>query len=191
MDLSVQAQVVLGLGRGGLIGTLFGACWLSWGLSAANEFTLPIGVLVWAAEAFLAACAVYFIRRGRSLRKKYPMLDQSTARKMNRQFSIIFIVEFAGIGFVVFSSFALHRPDLTADWIAIVVGLHFLPLGKLFHYPVYSAAGIAIVLWCFLCWILFRGNSLTAWAATGTGIVLWATSVRGFLRARRFARGIA
>jgi len=191
MDPSGKAQVVLGLGRGGLFGTLFGAGWLSWGLSAAHKFTLPIGVLVCAAAAFLVACAVYFIRRGRSLRKKYPALDQSTGRKMNRQFSIIFIAEFVGIGLVAFSSSALHRPDLTADWIAIVVGLHFLPLGKLFHYPVYSAAGIAIVLWCFLCWILFRGKALTAWAATGTGIILWATSVHAFRRARQFARGIA
>ncbi|MGO9639968.1 MAG: DUF7010 family protein [Candidatus Acidiferrales bacterium] len=174
-----------------MIGTLFGGGWLMWGLSAAKEFTLPIGVLVCAAEAFLIACAVYFIRRGRSLRKKYPALDPSTARKMNRRFSIILIAEFVGIGFVSFSSFALHRPDLTADWIAIVVGLHFLPLGKLFHNPVYFAAGIAIVLWCLLSWLLFRGNVLTAWAAIGTGTVLWATSVHGFLRARQCAHGIA
>jgi hypothetical protein len=191
MDPSVQAQIVLGLGRGGLIGTLFGAGWLSWGLLAANEFTLSVGVLVWAAEAFLVTCAVYFIRRGRSLRKKYPALGQSTARRVNRQFSIICIAEFVGIGFVAFSSSALHRPDLTADWIAIVVGVHFLPLGKLFHNPVYFATGIAIVLWCLLCWILFRGNALTVWAATGTGIVLWVTSVRGFLRAKQLARGMA
>jgi D-arabinose 5-phosphate isomerase GutQ len=46
MDPSVQAQVVLGLGRSGLIGTLFVAGLLSWGLSAATEFTLPMGVLV-------------------------------------------------------------------------------------------------------------------------------------------------
>ena len=191
MDRFVRAQVVFGLGRGGLIGTLFGAGWLSWGLSAAHEFTLPLGVLVWTCESFLVACAVYFISGGRSLRQKYPALGQSKARKMDWQFSIIVIVGFVGIGFVVFFSSALHRSELAADWIAIVVGLHFLPLGKLFHNPVYFATGIAILVWCFLCRILFRANALTAWAATGTGIVLWAASVRGFLRARQFARGIA
>jgi hypothetical protein len=110
---------------------------------------------------------------------------------MSRKSSITVIVEFVGIGFVLFSSSALHRSDLAADWIAIVVGLHFLPLRKLFHNPVYSAVGIAIVLCCFLCWMLSRTNVLTAWATTGTGIVLWAASVYGFLRARQFARGIA
>jgi hypothetical protein len=110
MDRSFQAQAVLGLGCGGSIGTLFGAGWLSWGLSAAHGFTLPLGVLVWTVESFLVACAVYFIRRGRSLRQRYPALGQSPARKIDRQFSIIVIAEFVGIDFVVFSSSALHRP---------------------------------------------------------------------------------
>jgi hypothetical protein len=45
VDPSVQAQAVLGIGRGGLVLTIFGAGWLAWGLSMVNAFTLTLAVL--------------------------------------------------------------------------------------------------------------------------------------------------
>jgi hypothetical protein len=190
VDPSVQTQAVLGIGRGGLVVTIFGAGWLAWGLSIANAFTLTRSLLFSIVEIVLLGCSGYFIWKGRSLRKKYPSSPSAATRRMNKQFMIVVVLELAAIAIVVVIASALHRPDLFPVLIAIVVGLHFLPLAKVFRTPIYYVSGIAITLWCVLCWILFRSNALIASAGIGTGIMLWATSAYVLLRARHIVRSL-
>ena len=71
-------------------------------------------------------------------------------------------------------TYVIHRPDLAPVFAAIVVGLHFLPLGKIFRQARYYFWGIAITLWCVFCAFSFRSNMLVAWSNTGTGVLLWA-----------------
>jgi len=54
----------------------------------------------------------------------------------------------------------LHRADLAPDWCAMIVGLHFLPLAKIFRAPNLSVLGSLMMLWCALCWALFRSNTI-------------------------------
>jgi hypothetical protein len=74
---------------------------------------------------------------------------------------------------------------------ATVVGLHFLPLAKIFRQARYYLWGIAITLWCGVCAILFRSNTLVAWSNIGTGVLLWANCAHGLLRARGIVRSLA
>lgn len=168
--------------------TMFGAGWLAWGLSMANAFTLTVGVLFSIVEIILLGCSGYFIWKGRSLRKKYPSSPSAATRTMNKQFMIVVVLEFATIAILVVIASALQRPDLAPFLIAVVVGLHFLPLAKVFRSRIYYVLGIAITLWCIACWILFRSNALMASTGIGTGIMLWATSACVLFRARRIVR---
>lgn len=61
------------------------------------------------------------------------------------------------------TAYAIHRPDLAPVFAAMVVGLHFLPLGKIFRQARYYGWGAAIALWCTICAFSFRSNTLVAW----------------------------
>jgi hypothetical protein len=78
MDPSFQAEAVLGAGRGALITAMFGAGWLGWILGSAKAFNGFIAPMFGFMALFLLSCSVYFIRKGRLLRKHYPTVSAST-----------------------------------------------------------------------------------------------------------------
>jgi hypothetical protein len=109
---------------------------------------------------------------------------------MNKQFIVVVVLEFTAIAIVGRVAYTVHRPDLAPVLAATVVGLHFLPLGKIFRQVRYYFWGIAITLWCGMCAILFRSNSLVAWSNIGTGVLLWATCAHDLLRVRGIVRSL-
>lgn len=185
VDPSFQAEAVVGAGRSALIVAMFGAGWLGWGLSVAKAFTGFVAPVFGLIELLLLACSIYAIRRGRKLRKEYPPIPASTRRAVQKSFWLVVVAEFIALFVVVTIANVVDRPDLAPDWIAMVVGLHFLPLAKLFRAPQLGVIGILITLWCVLCWCLFQSDALVISVTVGTGILLWAASVSALLRARK------
>ena len=190
MNPSLQAEAVIGAGRGALIGAMFGAGWLGWGLGSAkalNGFTAPtFGFMA----LFLLAGSIYFIYKGRLLRKKYPAVVHSKRQTVRKWFLFIVLMEALAIALVSTLAYRLHRSDLAANWCAMVVGLHFLPLAKIFRAPRLIVRGILITVWCVFCWALFRSNALVISTSIGTGILLWVSCVSSLLRARRIAHSL-
>jgi hypothetical protein len=187
-DPSYHAQVVIRSSFGGLLAAMFGMGWLGMGLGAAHAFKPLVIVLFDIFGIALLGCSIYFIRKGRSLRRKCPASSDLLLRKIDRQFMVIAIVEVAAIAIVSGIAYAFHRPDLAPVLVAIVVGLHFLLLGKVFQQASYYRWGTAIMLWCGICAIVLRGNTLVVWSNIGTGILLWGTCTHGLLEARRIVR---
>jgi hypothetical protein len=72
MDPSSPADAVIGTGRGALICAMFGAGWLGWGLGNVKAFHGFVGPTFGFTALFLFACSIYFIRKGRLLRKQRP-----------------------------------------------------------------------------------------------------------------------
>lgn len=188
---SLRAAAVLGAGRAALIESFGGAFWLSWGLSHAKAFAGFGGPVFGSIALLILISAVLTIRKGRLLRKGYPPIPSSSRRTMWRSFALILGLEILGIFLAFVVASRLHRPDLFADWFALVVGLHFLPLVKTFRAPVLGFFGTLIVLWSLLCWTLFRGDALLIWVAAGTGVLLWMMSISAQFLAWRIARSLA
>jgi len=190
MDPRLQAQAVISAGRGALFVAMFGAGWLGWGLGEArafNGFTDPAFGFI---ALFLVACSIYVIQKGRLLSRKYPAADASTQKTILRRFLLVVAMEVLAIVLVSILANRLHRADLATDWCAMIVGLHLLPLAKIFRAPHLSVFGILMTFWCALCWALFRSNALVVSASLGTGILLWGTCVSALFRARRKARSL-
>jgi hypothetical protein len=185
MDRSVQVEAVIGAGRGALIVAMFGAGWLGWGLSKANAFHGLVGPVFGFTELSLLGCSIYTIAKGRRLRSQFLQVPGFTRRSMRRSFLLVVVLEVLALFLVSMLAYRLHRPDLAPDWCAMVVGLHFLPLAKIFRAPRLGIFGVVTKLWCLLCWALFRSNALVVAATTGTGILLWAASVSALFRARK------
>ena len=190
MDPSLQAEAVIGAGRGALIVAMFGAGWLGWGLGQARAFNGFVGPVFGFIELFLLACSIYVIRKGRRLRKRYPSIPTSTRQAIRKSFLLVVCMEVVGLLLVWILANRLHRPDLATDWYAMVVGLHFLPLAKIFRALHLGVIGILLTLWCLLCWFLFRSNALVISVTIGTGILLWAASVSALFRARKIVHAL-
>jgi hypothetical protein len=158
--LSSQAQAVLGAGRGALVPAMFGSGWLGWGLGEAKAFNGFVAPTFGFTALILFASSIYVIRTGRLLRKKYPAALTSTQRTTRKRFLLIVLIEFLAIAMLSILANRLHRADLATDWCAMIVGLHFLPLAKIFRAPHFGIIGVLMTLWCALCWALFRSNAL-------------------------------
>jgi hypothetical protein len=190
MNPSFEVEVIVGAGRGALIVAMFGAGWLGWGLDLAQAFKGLVGPAFGFIELLLLACSIYVIRKGRRLRKQYPPIPASVRKAAQRSFLLVVLLEILALAVVFVLAWQLHRPDLGADWAAMVVGLHFLPLAKLFRSPHLGVIGILITLWCVISWALFRSNALVISVAIGTGTLLWVASVSALLRARKIAESL-
>ena len=133
VDPSSQAQLVFRSGLAALVPGMFGMGWLGWGLGIAHAFT-PLAILLFDVVGILIlGSSIYFIRKGRSLRRSYPAFSDPQGQKMRKQFLVVVMLEFMAIGILSRIAYVIHRPDLAPVLAAIVVGLHFLPLGKIFR----------------------------------------------------------
>jgi hypothetical protein len=187
MDPSFQAEAVAGAGRGALIVAMFGAGWLGWGLGVANAFNGIVGPAFGLSELALFGCAIYAILKGRRLRKQYPPVQPSAWKTGQKTFWLVVVLEGLAIAAAFLVAWRLNRQDLGADWAAMIVGLDFLPLARIFRAPQLSVIGILITLWCALCWILFRSHALVISVTLGTGTLLWVASISALYRARQIA----
>ncbi len=190
MDPSQHMRDLVGAGRGALIGAMFGAGWLGWGLGNAKAFNGLTGPLFGFTTVFLLACSVYAVRKGRRLREQYPAANGPERKTIRNRFLLVVLVEAVATAFASILANRLHRPDLATDWCALIVGLHFLPLARIFHAPRYNVLALLMTLWCLLCWGLFRSNALTISVSLGTGVLLWSSCVSALFRARRIVRGL-
>jgi hypothetical protein len=160
------------------------------GLGEAAAFNGFVGHAFGFIELFLLARSIYVIRTGRLLRKKYPPGSASGQPRILKPFLLVVLIEAPALSLVSILAHRLHRPDLAPDWYGTVVGLHFLPLAKIFGAPGLAVIGILIALWCLLCWALFRPETLTIAVSIGTGILLWAASASALFRARKIVNSL-
>jgi hypothetical protein len=93
------------------------------------------------------------------------------------RFNLILAIEVAAIflGGPILGHF--QRKDLIPQWVDLVVGIHFLPLGKLFKLPLYYATASAMVLSSLGSLFIPSGSLRLATNAGGAALALWATSL--------------
>lgn len=167
---------IVGRTIGAIVCTGFGAYSMYWWTLAAISRRRP--AWFFAIAVFTAGLSVWSITELNALfNTPRATVDKRLRRRYRIGFGAIFTTEVAAIilGGPMLAHF--HRQDLYPQWVNLVVGIHFLPLGKLFKMPLYYAAGLAISLFA-LGSLLFSPSSLRlAVNAAGTGLTLWTTAV--------------
>jgi len=176
--------------RGRAIGLLVfataGPAWITWGTSGlASAVTMPAIVLALAASVALYAGAVFLLRRAGSLP---PNVDRAAVRTANRVFVIVNVLQI--LAMVIGSRLlgASGNPEFIPALICLVLGIHFFPLARVFHMPLYARMATAQ---CVLAIdgaaaaLLTRRHELaTIVPAVGAGLTLFAA---GFLLLRQTA----
>jgi hypothetical protein len=156
---------------------MFGAGWLGVGLGAAGAFNGLTGPLFGCTEMLLLGCSVALLRSGRAMGKRFPM-PPGERRPVLRAFLVLVAVEVGAILLASILARRLGRPDLGVDWCALVVGLHFFPLARIFRTSQMALLCVALTVWSVLCWALFHGRADDC-GFGGNGGAVWG-QVRGF-----------
>ncbi|MBD1386016.1 hypothetical protein IDJ75_12050 [Mucilaginibacter rigui] len=178
--------------------------------NATGLFMMALFTMIWAGIAYgglhgtayalllfiFPLLSIYFIVKGVALfriAKNFPKLtdeeDIAEEKRRGKWFGIVFGAEglgiFIGINIVV----NLGHPELTIPVIALVVGLHFYPMGKIFKRTIdyYLATWSTIIAVCGIVFTLKKlmpANSILAFLGVGLAI---ATSCYGLNMAKRAA----
>lgn len=167
--------------RGALVLALFAVLWAAVaasGLPAALGWPVRIGAVV-VAVAIIAA--TYRRRPG-----AVPERVRTLPRDWRRSVGIVNGAQFAVIALVVVVGLTTGVPQIVPPLVALVVGLHFLPLARLFDQPQYTFTAAGLCLAAVLGGlVLLVGPSLEVSRVVVGGVAaltLWATAVRLALR---------
>ncbi len=93
------------------------------------------------------------------------------------RFNVILAIEVAAIflGGPIMGHF--QRKDLIPQWVDLVVGIHFFPLGKLFKLPLYYGTASVMLLASLGSLLVPPGPLRLATNAGGAALALWITSL--------------
>jgi len=79
----------------------------------------------------------------------------------------------------------LKHPELAPAWTAFVVGVHFVPLARVFAVRAYVPIGIVLAAWAVFCCIAYRGDTLGMRVSVGAAVILWATCAYALINGRQ------
>ncbi|WP_433453633.1 hypothetical protein ACQPXS_35860 [Streptomyces sp. CA-142005] len=151
--------------------TGFGLAWWLLGASALGESLLPVAALAGVA----VAAGVW--RTGRDVR--HPG-GRPLPGDVRRRFVWINALQWLAIAAVVGGAEASGRPELIFGLVAVVVGLHFLPVAALFRQPRFHVTGTLMTATGAVgCVIGVAGESASTVRMTvgvGAAVMLWGTA---------------
>jgi hypothetical protein len=169
---------------GAAILTLFGSVWCflalaSW--TARPSWSIPAGAVV--VIALLALCVVRLVAL-----RNIPSIDDPVAAAKGKRAGMFFGIIFgAEGGLIALCSVLLARAGLDI-WIplaaAVIVGLHFIPLARLFEVPLYYWTGAIIVLGMLACSLIRDVATRQLCAALVMAAVLWLSAALVLLQSR-------
>lgn len=184
---ATTAGAAFGRGMAAIITTTFGFIWLGWGAGVLGGLPAAIWVGYLCVAVALMAFAVTAARRGRKMMSAQGVSRSDFWQKRRKPFGVVTVLEVVGCIVVVMLANAFRRPHLIAVGISLVVGLHFIPLGKIFGAASYYWVGSLIVVWDILTITALKSWNSTASAAIATGVILWATAIYVLVRSFRIA----
>ena len=189
MKRSITANELSGRATGALIFSGFGALWFLIALYAREIISVANVSAVFVGFAILLAGACALMREA----KRWPRMP--AAPGIWKTFAWVNVLQ--GLAIFVATSILIwrHMSIYNLSVIAFVVGLHFLPLARLFRYNPHYVTGSALVVWALVSAWLAPVEHLQSTTALGTGAILWLSAVAAivlaFLAARRSVIGVA
>jgi hypothetical protein len=170
-----------GAAIGALVLTCAGAAWAIAAL--ANRPGVPAWTYAAAAVPVLALLSsgvrcLLMIRRDDGLRP--PGLDVIEGAQRGRRVGVLFGAVFAAeIALIAVAAIVLShagRPLLIPVAVVAIVGVHFVPLARLFHIPVYGAAGWLLLTASLVSLLIVDERLRVFILGLAAAVVLWASA---------------
>jgi hypothetical protein len=130
VDPYFQAKLVFRSGLAALVPGMFAMGWLGSGKPMHSHplssfFSMSLDFLCWTRR---------FTSSGKAgAAPKLSGVIPPGAQKIRRQFAVVVILEFAAFAILSGTAYVIRRSDLAPVLAAAVVGVHFLPLGRMFR----------------------------------------------------------
>jgi hypothetical protein len=172
--------------RGGLICAVFGSAWMYWAVVFSGTPT-PIWFSAVSLPAItLTTWAILRILAFRHLISSAAELQHW--RSFRKFLWIDSVIEWMLVGIGTFLLSRIGRYDLIPQLFGLVIGLHFLPIAKVFQLPSYYCVG-AIMIAGELCSLLLipRGDLRNIVGCGCIGLTLWINGLIILSRISKFA----
>jgi hypothetical protein len=180
---------VRGCVAGAAILTIFGSAWCIIALAlwpAHSVWSIAAGSV--ATVVLLALC----VMRLRALRN-IPSVDDPVAAAKGKRTGMLFGIIFGTEGGLIWLCATLLPRLGLSIWIpiavAVIVGLHFIPLARVFEVPLYYWTGVLSVLGVLGCSLIRDAGPRLLCAGLTMAAVLWLTAVLLLLEARLIGQG--
>jgi hypothetical protein len=186
-SLELPRQAVQGVALGIFFMAFFGAYW---GFISAAFLDGAVQVVAFVLVGlvtlgFLTVVGI-ILRYARSLPKAVSPEDRAMGKRIGKTFGMVFGLEIVLIALasVLLSTFQLDR--FIAPTIALIVGIHFLPLARLFRVPMYTITGVLLSVLALVALVaLLRGLPIAGpspynWSlfvGGGVTLILWLTAL--------------
>jgi hypothetical protein len=175
-----------GSARGALICAFFGSAWMYWAVVFSGNRSPVWFSMVTLPAVALIAWALLRVRTVRDLPSSAAELEHS--RAFRKFFWVDVGIEWGLIGVAVFALARVGRGDLIPQALGVIIGLHFLPLVKIFRAPIFYWTGGIMVVAALGSLLMHRGYR-NVFACAAVGLTLWVTSVAVLCRTSAALRG--
>ena len=188
-------QFLWGLSNGIIALAIAGVFWVGWGFGPllGNAGWAPpavFTVVVYSTSGSIVWLAVRLRRRvsfKRSELKQGDERQRAESQRIMAGFRRVVFVQTILVAAGVLLCFQLGHEELVAPWIALIVSLHFIPLGRIFHVQTYKfvgTVGSAISLVAFspmlgVGRLMFLGGTM--------GLLHWLSAIYILRRARQIS----
>ncbi len=167
------AEAFKGRAIGALVCGFFGSCWML-GAVYFGEISNPA---LLAALALLAGVSVIWpiAQLVRVRRLPYSTRGGQGWSDVSKPYWTLVVIEWAAC--IVASNWLSHtgHPDVIPQAVGLIVGLHFIPLAKIFRAPIYHWTAAAMVLGVVASFAVAAGDLRSIVASGVCGLALWAT----------------
>ena len=179
-----RAEAV-GIASGVFFMALFGALW---GLMSTGYFSggvkIAAFVVIGLVTLGLAAAGGAILRQAKTLPNWQSPQEEEQGRHIATYFGLVFGAEFALIAVVAFWLSRIQAYPFIPAAVALIVGIHFFPLARLFSVPGYWITGVLLCVMALAAiaglslGLPLDGASLYSWSlfvCIGATLVLWLT----------------
>jgi hypothetical protein len=173
---SIAAEILQRAKRGGraigaMFFALFGAVWLLIAYQLAHEHGwIPVAVVIGAALLlFGSALRVFRAQRGAML----TLRQTPESQRMRRQFRAINALQWIAAAVAVVVLHGLGLEVWVVPALMLVVGLHFLPLARVFHYSPHGLTGAVLIATALLYPLVSPGGPVSPIGSAIAGMTLW------------------
>jgi hypothetical protein len=186
-------QFLWGLSNGIIVLAVAGVFWLGWGFGphlGNGGWILPavFTVVVYGTCGAIVLLAVRLRHRVGFKRAELKYGDErqrAESHKITVGFRRIAITQGVLVALGVLLCFCLGHEDLVAPWIALIVSLHFIPLGRIFHVQAYKFVGIVGCAISIAAFSPAFGVDRLIFLGGAMGLLLWLSAVYLVRRADR------
>ncbi|MDO7908751.1 hypothetical protein Q5741_20405 [Paenibacillus sp. JX-17] len=185
--VKLPKAAVVGAANGVMFMTFFGAIWSAIGIIGSNKVGAPwLLVLSGIVTLTLLIGAISLFRKARNVKNVTTPKEREKRNKMNRKFGMIFGLEGLAIMIASVLCNVFDRFEVFFPIMAIIVGIHFFPLARLFRENFYYGTGIVLSILGIISLFIplnttFGDVSLIArytFIGFGSALTLWVTSLK-------------